>query len=160
MKGPEVFVDTNVLVYAYDSSDDSKHQAAKQIMEECFSGERMLAFSTQVLGEFFSVITKKSKKTPLEQQVHEILETIIGFHLMPVFVIQPAQVLLASQTSKTTGISYWDCLIAETMKANGVYTILTENTRDFGKISGINAINPFKPNTEQQNKHSKLQQEK
>jgi predicted nucleic acid-binding protein len=45
------FLDTNILVYAFDSSDPAKQQWAEQLIAEAArSGTGWL--STQVLGEF------------------------------------------------------------------------------------------------------------
>jgi len=40
-------------------------------------------------------------------------------------------------------VHFWDALIAATMIENNVFTIFTENTKDFKKIKGITAINPL-----------------
>ncbi len=50
----------------------------------------------------------------------------------------------ATKKSAYQGTPFWDALIAETMLENGVSTIYTENEKDFKKMRGINAINPFK----------------
>lgn len=46
------FVDTNVLVYAFDGSATEKQQIAQQLLDD-FGGNGMLVLSTQVLQEFF-----------------------------------------------------------------------------------------------------------
>ncbi|MBU0635878.1 PIN domain-containing protein [Candidatus Micrarchaeota archaeon] len=144
MNETKVFVDTNILVYAHDSSENEKHTKAQQIFKECYEGNRQLAFSTQTLSEFFAVITRKIKKPVSTANAQIIISTILNFNGMTTTVIQPDTILAATQTHKTTGVHYWDCLIAETAKANGIHNILTENTKDFKKISGIKAKNPFK----------------
>ena len=40
-------------------------------------------------------------------------------------------------------INYWDAFIAATMIENKIFNIYTENTKDFLKIDGIKARNPF-----------------
>lgn len=41
-------------------------------------------------------------------------------------------------------VDFWDALIAETMKENGIVKIYTENEQDFMKIPGIKVVNPLK----------------
>ena len=41
-------------------------------------------------------------------------------------------------------VAIWDVLIAETMRENEVYIIVTENEKDFRRIPGITVENPFK----------------
>ena len=53
-----VLVDTNVLVYAYDTSDEGKRARAIQILERV-QAQRLGALSVQVLGEFFVTVTRK-----------------------------------------------------------------------------------------------------
>ncbi len=58
MNGDRVFLDTNILVYAHDSSAGDKHAVAKQKVVELWdSGLGVL--STQVLQEFYTVATSK-----------------------------------------------------------------------------------------------------
>ena len=42
-------------------------------------------------------------------------------------------------------MQFWDAMLAATMMENNVSTIYTED-EIFGKIEGINAINPFNKN--------------
>ncbi|NUO09123.1 MAG: hypothetical protein HUU08_10660 [Candidatus Brocadia sp.] len=47
----KVFIDTNVIIYAYDTSAGAKHEIAKEILTDLWnSGLGVL--STQVLQEF------------------------------------------------------------------------------------------------------------
>lgn len=143
MNAIEGFIDTNILVYAFDQSEPSKNKKAVELFEKCQAGRYRLAVSTQILSEFVRTVTKKIPEPLTVSETQRIVEHIIQLRQIPVFVIQPETILAAIQCHDTTGVSYWDCLIAETAKANGVYTILTENTKDFSKISGLKAKNPF-----------------
>ena len=55
----EFFVDTNILVYAFDLSEKEKRNKAKRIVEEVTKGKKNAFISNQVLGELFTVLTKK-----------------------------------------------------------------------------------------------------
>ena len=50
----------------------------------------------------------------------------------------------AALTASRSRIKIWDALIAETMREYGMVTIVTENVKDFKRLSGIKVINPFK----------------
>ncbi|MDP2157670.1 MAG: PIN domain-containing protein, partial [Nitrospirota bacterium] len=52
MKDADVFVDTNILVYAYDVSAGEKHARAAEIIKNLWKSGRGI-ISTQVLQEFF-----------------------------------------------------------------------------------------------------------
>ena len=60
------FLDTNILVYAYDRSAGQKHALAGQLMEACWENENG-CLSIQVLQEFFVTVTRKLAM-PLEYQ--------------------------------------------------------------------------------------------
>ena len=57
-------VDTNILVYAYDLGELSKHTVARELIQNLSDDGRLL-FSTQVLNEFCSVMMRPSRTPPL-----------------------------------------------------------------------------------------------
>ena len=67
------FVDTNVLVYAYDLSARTKHDAAKTLLEQLWhSGNAVL--STQVLQEFCVAVRRRAGSPLSATQTGKILE--------------------------------------------------------------------------------------
>jgi predicted nucleic acid-binding protein len=54
------FLDTNILVYAYDPSDRRKQQIAQGLLKRALAGE--IVISTQVLAEF--AVTLLHKMSP------------------------------------------------------------------------------------------------
>lgn len=58
MPGNKVFLDTNIIVYAYDVSAEKKHEIAEEILMNLWNyGQGVI--STQVLQEFFVSVTQK-----------------------------------------------------------------------------------------------------
>jgi len=55
---PLSFVDTNVLVYAFDKSDSPKKRVAQQLINQLMDEDR-LRVSTLVLQELFVTLTRK-----------------------------------------------------------------------------------------------------
>jgi len=55
---PDRLIDTNMLVYAYDTSEGTKHETAKQLLKQIWE-EGGGVVCVQNLMEFFVVITKK-----------------------------------------------------------------------------------------------------
>lgn len=53
-----VFVDTNVLVYAYDRSEPEKQKRALEVLDH-LAIYRIGIISTQILAEFFVSVTRK-----------------------------------------------------------------------------------------------------
>lgn len=67
MPTSDSFVDTNVLVYAVDSSAGIKHDQAVSLVDE-LTAEQRLFLSVQVLNEFYWTITRPYKLPALTHQ--------------------------------------------------------------------------------------------
>ena len=97
--------------------------------------------SSQILAEFFLNATEKIQK-PIS--IKEAREIIRDFSDAAGIVNYSARTILrASELNEMYKVHFWDALIAATMIENNVFTIFTENTKDFKKIKGIIAINPL-----------------
>ncbi len=72
MSGDPVFLDTNCLVYANDTSSPEKREKARTLIRTLIS-DGSGCISTQVLAEFWVTATQKLK-TPLERSIaiHQI----------------------------------------------------------------------------------------
>ena len=68
----KVFVDTNVLVYAYDRGAGSKHERALSVVEKLWiDGSGVL--STQVLQEFYVNVRRKAQKPISHKQARALI---------------------------------------------------------------------------------------
>lgn len=144
MKGNEVLFDTNVLVYAYDTSEEEKRAACSGLISEVFSGKSAGAVSSQVLAEVFYVLTTKVRKPLSAAKANEIILTFLKSENWLKINYNEGTLEKSMGTAINSRVDFWDVLIAETMKENGIVKIYTENEKDFGKISGIRTINPFR----------------
>jgi len=137
------FIDTNILGYAYKKSNLQKHNIAVKLLRPCWQMKSKFILSTQILGEFFTIITKKGKK-PLNPELAQIIITdIIYLPNWKVLSYNEKTVMMALEIVNSFNMPYWDSLIAATMTQHKVSTIYTENEKDF-KIPWIKVINPFK----------------
>lgn len=136
------FIDTNILVHAYRLDDKEKHTAAKHILAACFNGSQRLVISNQVLGEFARVMSRKVENPlPIEEIRRIIAEILISPNWKKIdYTTDTIERALSFHVEAYS----WDLVIAQTMQENGFTLIYTENTKDFGKIPGIKAVNPFR----------------
>lgn len=67
-----VFVDTNILVYAHDASEEEKQTIAKALIDELWESEQG-ALSTQVLQEFYVVATRKFEPPLSRKEARELV---------------------------------------------------------------------------------------
>ena len=68
------FVDTNVLVYRFDHGEPAKRAVAKRLLDRAFPGS--LVISTQVLAEFYVVITRKLSRPLRPDLASEAVERL------------------------------------------------------------------------------------
>ncbi len=68
----KTFIDTNIIIYAYDVTAGKKHKAAGNILTDLWNSGRGM-ISTQVLPEFFVNVVQKIPKPIDKQQSQEIV---------------------------------------------------------------------------------------
>ncbi len=142
MKDNEVFfLDTNVLIYYYESGSSSKKTISEKLVNQCWNRKISLAVSNQVLSEFSSAAIKKLKLSPSEVKV--LINDITDFTGFIKINYSEKTILSALGIMQASVVPFWDALIASTMLENNISNIYTENIKDF-KIPGIKAVNPFK----------------
>ena len=136
-------IDTNVLVYAYDADAGYKRKTALNLLNLCWQGRLRHAVSLQNLSEFFVIVTKKIKRVLNRDEAGVVVKDILDFQGFAKLIITPETLSKAINIHIITGCPYFDSLIAATMLENGITRICTENTKDFNKVEGIKAVNPF-----------------
>src|SRR5450759_1586184 len=107
MKEDKVFLDTNILVYAYDISSGSKHDVARNIVADLWNF-RTGVLSIQVLQELFVTVTKKIPK-PLDIKT---ARDIIRDFLLWGLVDNDGELMLSAIDIQTKyHYAFWDSLI-------------------------------------------------
>jgi predicted nucleic acid-binding protein len=131
------FLDTNVVVYAFDQAAPEKREKAIRILE---SGDRLVV-STQVLLESWWVLTRKLGVPLTESEAAEVIEQLC---LLPVVATDSELVLRAIQTSTRAQLALWDALIVEAARTAGCEEILTEDLQHGQDFGGIVVVDPFR----------------
>lgn len=135
-----ILVDTNILVYAYDSSEPEKQQQALFILEQLVIAKTGV-ISTQVLAEFFVAVTRKIKLPLSAAQAYER----IGNYLRSWTVIEVNGwvVLEAVRGVRDYQFSYWDAQIWATAKSKQISVVYSEDFNVGAVIEGVQFMNPF-----------------
>ena len=137
------FVDTNILVYAFDESYENRRNPCSELVRSGFQGDAEYFVSNQVLSELYVVLTSHVRK-PLSKEKGSLIVTgFLDSAKWKKLNYTTATVKRALQDSERINISFWDMLIAETMKEASVRLIYTENERDFRKIPWVQSENPM-----------------
>ncbi|HWR59698.1 MAG TPA: PIN domain-containing protein [Thermodesulfovibrionales bacterium] len=140
MSDDKVFVDTNVLVYAYDKDAGEKHWVALNIMKDLWRSG-LGTISTQILQEFFVTLTKKIS-APMDISV--VRDTIRRLSKWDVLLIDVDTIIRATELQERYKYSFWDSLIIASAIAGGARTILSEDLADGQTLQGLTIKNPFK----------------
>lgn len=132
------FVDTNVLVYAFDDADPVKRDRAREILS---GNEGSLVISAQVIGEFYVVVTRRLEKPLTLEHASKAVAQLLR---LPVVPIDGELTRASISTSQTDQISYWDALIIEAAAAAACERLLTEDLADGSSIRSVKVENPFR----------------
>jgi predicted nucleic acid-binding protein len=133
------FLDTNILVYAFDQHEPHKQRKAQELITDGIEKENLL-LSVQVLCEFFNVVTRNIPQPMTPNEAQEIIGTI---SILPVQEIDLTMVNRAIDTHKRYQISYWDALIVSAAERAGCTLILSEDLSDGQTYHNIVVRNPF-----------------
>ncbi len=135
-----IFLNTNILVYAYDKDEAAKHLKAKDIVADCWSN-RTGSLSTQVLQEFYVTTTRKLPRNLPEHEAREIVEEFLSWS---VYQIVPTDIVAASKLEEKYGYSFWDCLVITAAQNEGAEILYSEDMQHGQQIGNVRIVNPFK----------------
>ena len=133
------FFDTNVLVYLFDADAPAKRKRARDLFQRnADAGDIVL--STQVLQEFYVVVTRKLRPALGSATAEEAVQ---AFAELPLVQIDSRLVLAAIQRSRQSQNSFWDALIIQAAIEGSATTLYSEDLQHIQSIDGLRVINPF-----------------
>ncbi|MFT3969598.1 MAG: PIN domain-containing protein [Micropruina sp.] len=132
----EVFLDTNVLVYAFDTADREKQARALAVLAQ----HPDATISTQVLLEWFAAVTRKLTPPMPPATAQKSLESLAK---LSVATTDAELVVRAAQTSVEHQLSIWDAMVIEAAAIAGCRVLLSEDLNNGQVIRGIRVQNPF-----------------
>jgi predicted nucleic acid-binding protein len=131
------FVDTNILVYATSgaAADQARRDVALDLLDRAD-----LALWAQVLAEFYSVATSKTKLNLTHDDAVVLLKSL---ERIPVCPITRELVMEAVELRQRFNISYWDAAILAAAKGMGCHTVYSEDLNHGQDYDGVRVVNPF-----------------
>jgi predicted nucleic acid-binding protein len=132
----KVFIDSNVLIYAYSNSEQAKQQVARQIVKENYT-----VISTQVLQEMSNTLYRKFMVDyPF---IKETLQECI-YSNNEVYTNQQDTILRACDIAKRYQFSFYDSLIISAALESHCDILYSEDLQHNQTIEGVLVIrNPF-----------------
>lgn len=134
------FLDTNILVYAFDRSSPKKSKEAQElIVSSVKNGTGVISW--QVAQEFLSLATKKFLKPLSLDASGKMLRTL----LVPIWRQGPTPEIFqeALQLHFKYKFSFYDSLIWSAASVLGCKTLYSEDFQHNQSINGVKCINPF-----------------
>jgi len=133
------FVDTTVLIYAYDTQAGNKHESCKSKIRELWN-DGSGVISTQVMQEFYVNVTRKIPNPLSLEQARSLLSQ---YEVWQVETIDAPLVSFASKIQERNQLSFWDSLIIATAIQGNVKMLYSEDLNAGQIIEGIEVVNPI-----------------
>ena len=133
------FVDTNILVYAHDSSAGEKHERASALIRSMWQSENG-CLSIQVLQEFYVTVTRKVVHPLSTAQAAQIIGDLGVWRMHTPTV---ADVLDAIQIQTRYQISFWDAMIIQSANQLKCETLWSEDLNHSQVYRTVQVQDPF-----------------
>ncbi len=132
------FLDSNVLIYAYDVSNPAKQKIAQGFVLKAIAGGMVM--STQVLAEFAATLLHKLSPAARPGNVIAALDA-----LGPIKLITPDGDIVrrAVEAHAAYGLHFCDGMIVAAAERAGCERIWSEDFNPAQKYFGIAIVNPF-----------------
>ncbi len=133
------FCDTNILVYAYDTTAGAKREQARALVERLWSAE-CGAVSIQVLQELFVTLTRKIGWPIDAPAARRIVADLASW-----YVVEPtaADVLAAIDAAARWHLSFWDAMMVTTAQRADAQLLWSEDLNDGQTLDGLTVRNPL-----------------
>lgn len=133
------FVDTNILLYAYDPTAGEKHDTARALVDRLWR-DRRGAISVQVLQEFYVNATRKAAITIESAGAVERMKSLARWRVHSPL---PDDVIAAADLASRYQLSFWDAMVVRSAAELRCETLWIEDLNDGQVIEGVRLNNPF-----------------
>jgi predicted nucleic acid-binding protein len=134
-----IFVDTNVLIYARDTSEPEKRPRAEAWMSQLWSS-RQGRVSFQVLHEYYTTVTRKLHPGLTPDEAQADVRDLWAWRplLLDAEVMEGAWAI-----ERRFGLHFWDALIVASAGAAACSHVLSEDLQHGQDLDGVRVVSPF-----------------
>lgn len=136
----DVFVDTNVAVYALDASEPDKQRRAAEWMDRLWVS-RQGRVSFQVLQELYVTVTEKLDPGMERKGAREIVRALLAWR--PI-AVDAHIVEAAFGIQDRFRLSWWDALIVAAAESAGCEILLSEDLQHGAELGPVRIVDPFR----------------
>jgi len=133
----DIFIDTNILIYAYDRDAGDKHDKALQLVRGFWDRGEIPALSIQVLQEMHVNLVRKG--VPVEESadiVRRYLSWRVVSNTKPIF-------RRALDIQRRWQLSFWDSAVVSAAQQAGVKELWSEDLNPGQNYAGVLVVNPL-----------------
>lgn len=136
------FLDTNILVYAFDRLAGPRHDAAKALFQR-ITRDGNGVVSVQVLQEWVNTITRKVREPLALGDVRYWLQVFLNSNWQ---IVTPgaSDLLVAVDIMERWQLSWWDALIVAMAQAAGAQILWTEDLNAEQNFGELMVRDPFR----------------
>ena len=134
-----VFVDTNLLVYVRDRTEEEKQRQAAGWMAALWDTRRG-RLSFQVLQEYYVTVTRKLDPP---RKLDEAREDVLSLRAWDPIVIDEGVMEDGWAVQDRYGFSWWDALVVAAAARSGARWLLSGDFQDGQEVFGLTVVNPF-----------------
>ena len=132
----KIFLDSNIVIYAYCNNGADKQQKAKELFTE-----KNIVISTQVLQEMANTLYRKFKAD--FHTIHLLLEEC-AHNVSTLYVNIPETIFYACNIADRYNYSFYDSLVIASALDTGCQILYFEDMQHNQLIEGkLKIINPF-----------------
>jgi predicted nucleic acid-binding protein len=136
---PGDFLDSNVLIYAFERSDLRKRAIAEALIRTALRSDGAVSF--QVVQETLNVLLRRAPRTVGDRELEALLDDVLA----PLWSVGPSPVLYRRgvRLHARYGLTFYDSLIVAAALEAGCRRLLTEDLQHGQVIEGLRVENPF-----------------
>ncbi len=136
------FLDTNILVYAFDRLAGPRHDAAKALFQR-ITRDGNGVVSVQVLQEWVNIITRKVREPLALGDVRHWLQVFLNSNWQ-IVTHGASDLLVAVDIMERWQLSWWDALIVAMAQAAGAQILWTEDLNAGQHFGELTVRDPFR----------------
>jgi predicted nucleic acid-binding protein len=133
----DIFIDTNILIYAHDLDAGEKHDKASQLMRDLWDRREVPSVSIQVLQEMHVNLVRKGVS------VDESVDTVRRY--LAWRVVNSTKTLLrrAFEVQQRWQLSFWDAAVVAAAQQAGARVLWSEDLNAGQDYGGVVVVNPL-----------------
>lgn len=133
------FLDTNILVYSFDSTSQSKREISKDLIKKAHAENGCISF--QVVQEFLNVSTRKFEVPLKTTDAQHYLAKV----MYPICEVFPSEKLYFNtlEIMERWKFSFYDSMIIAAAMESGSEILYSEDLQHEQEIFDLKIVNPF-----------------